>query len=422
MNSTIKQTGKRFFTLLTSPFKYNGGVILIIILTFVLGFELGHKDYSVKLQNYKPEVSISTLNPQDQNVNLDFKLFWYTWNLIHQKYIDKTALDPQKLYYGAIQGMVAAIGDPYTVFLPPKAEKATKEQLSGSFDGVGIELGFDKDKHMAVIAPLKDTPADRAGVKSGDLILKIDNKDTANLSLPDAVNLIRGPKGSNVDLELFTEGDAKARDVSVTRDTIVIKSVNYQKKVSPSGKNVAYIQISTFGDKTESEWDEAVSQALADGDSEVIVDVRNNPGGYLEGALYIASEFIKEGTVVVSEDYDGNKDEKQVVRTGKLTNLPLVVLINKGSASASEILSGAIQDHQRGKLIGVQSFGKGTIQSAEDLPEGTGIHITTDKWLTPSGRWIHGIGLTPDIQVEQDTTNLTKDAQLNRALEVVDGK
>lgn len=420
MKHAIKQFGSRVLSLFTRPFKYNGGVILIIILTFILGFELGHKDYSVKLQNYQPVVNISTPNLADQNVNLDFKLFWYTWNLIHQKYIDKSALDPQKLYYGAIQGMVAAIGDPYTVFLPPKAQQATKEQLSGSFDGIGMELGFDKDKHLAVIAPLKDTPADKAGVKSGDLILKIDSKDTTNLSLPDAVNLIRGPKGSSVNLQLFTEGDAKPRDIKVVRDTIVIKSVTYQKKVSPTGKNVAYFQISTFGDKTEAEWDDAVSSALADGDSEVVVDVRNNPGGYLEAAIYIASEFIKEGTVVISEDYNGNKDEKQVVRAGKLTNLPLVVLINKGSASASEILSGAIQDHQRGKLVGGQSFGKGTIQSAEDLPEGTGIHITTDKWLTPNGRWVHGVGLAPDVQVEQNSSDPTKDVQLEKALEVVD--
>lgn len=405
---------------LFTPFRFNGGILIIIILVFIIGWQVGQKGYTLDFNNATPTVNVINQTPKDENVTLDFKLFWYVWDLIHQKYIDKSALDPQKLYYGAIQGMVAAIGDPYTVFLPPTSQKAIQQQLSGSFDGVGIELGYDKDNHLAVIAPLKDTPADKAGVKAGDLILKIDNKDTTNLSLPEAVNLIRGPKGTTVTLELLGDNDTKPQDVQVVRDTIQVKSVTYTKKTSPSGKNVAYIQISTFGDNTEKEWDSAVNSALADGDQEVVVDVRNNPGGYLDGAIYIASEFISDGTIVMQEDYAGNKTVKGVVRKGKLTNLPMVVLINKGSASAAEIFSGAMQDHNRAKLVGTQSFGKGTVQSAIDLPENTGIHITTDKWLTPNGRWIHGVGLTPDVQVDQDLNNPNTDVQLQKALEVVD--
>ena len=406
---------KRFYS------KLNTGFILIAMLAFVLGWQLGHRDYQLQWKNYKPQFNITNQQPPDKNVTVDFKLFWDTWNLLENKYIDKKALDPQKLYYGAIQGMVAAVGDPYTVFLPPQAQKSTKEQLGGSFEGVGIQLGYDKDKHLVVIAPLKDTPAFKAGVKPGDLILKVDGKDVTNMSLPDVVNLIRGPKGSSITLNIYTVDDAKPRDVTLTRDTIVVKSVDFEAKTTKSGKKVAYLRLSSFGEKTKDEWDDAVGQALASAPQGVIVDVRNNPGGFLDAAIYIGSEFINSGDIVMQEDAQGNRQSYPVVRTGKMLKLPVTVLINKGSASASEILSGAIQDHKRGQLIGTQSFGKGTIQSAEDLSMGTGIHITTAKWLTPDGRWIHNVGLTPDVKVEAgDDQN--KDPQLDKALEVLDNQ
>ncbi len=399
------------------------GFVAIVILAFVLGWQAGHRDYQVSVKNYKPSFKVTNQLPSDQSQNIDFKLFWETWNLVSSKYIDKKALDPQKLYFGAIQGMVAAIGDPYTVFLPPQAQKATKEQLGGSFEGVGIQLGYNKDKRLVVMAPLKNTPADKAGVKAGDLILQINGKDTTNLSLPEAVNQIRGPKGTIVDLLMFRENDGKPWDVKLIRDTIIVKSVEYEAKTTPAGKKIAYISISSFGEKTRDEWDEAVSQALSDAPQGVVVDVRNNPGGYLDAAVYIASEFIGSGNVVLQEDALGNRQEQPVVREGKMLKLPLVVLINKGSASASEILSGAIQDHKRGKLVGEQSFGKGTIQTTEDLDQGTGIHITTAKWLTPDGRWIHTIGLTPDVKVEI-TADMKlspgEDPQLQKALELFD--
>ncbi len=401
--------------------KFNTGVALIVMLAFVLGWQLGHRDYSLQWKNYKPNLQITNQQPPDKDVTIDFKLFWDTWNLLSSKYIDKKALDPQKLYYGAIQGMVAAVGDPYTVFLPPQAQKSTKEQLGGSFEGVGIQLGYNKDKHLVVIAPLKDTPAFKAGVKPGDLILKVDTKDVTTMSLPDVVNLIRGPKGSSITLNIYTENDAKPRDVQLTRDTIVVKSVDFEAKTTKSGKKIAYIRLSSFGEKTKDEWDDAVGEALASAPQGVIVDVRNNPGGFLDAAIYIGSEFITSGDIVMQEDAQGNRQSYPVVRTGKMLKLPVTVLMNKGSASASEILSGAIQDHKRGQLIGTQSFGKGTIQSAEDLPMGTGIHITTAKWLTPDGRWIHNTGLTPDVKVEIGE-DPNKDPQLDKALEVLDAE
>lgn len=389
-----------------------------LILVFILGWQLGHKDYQVKWRNYKPEIKVVGQTPL-KVVDIDFKLFWETWDLVSKKYIDKGAIDPQKLYFGAIQGMVAAIGDPYTVFLPPEAQKASKEELGGSFQGVGIQLGFNKDKRLVVIAPLKDTPASKAGIKSGDLILKIGERDTTNLTLPEAVNLIRGARGSTVTLTIFREVDSKPQEVIITRDTIVVKSVEFETKTTSSGKKVGYIRLSRFGEKTRTEWDETVRYALSSEYKVILLDVRNNPGGFLDGAVYVASEFLDGGVVVLQEDAQGERQSYSVVRKGKLLNPSLVVLINKGSASASEILAGAVKDRKRGKIVGEPSFGKGTIQSAEDLPMGTGIHITTAKWLTPNGNWLHTNGLEPDVKIENGT-DTTDDVQLKKTLEYID--
>lgn len=398
--------------------RINAGVVLITLLAFILGWQLGHRDLTLSWKNYTPQVKVSNQQPP-KDVNIDFSLFWQTWNLLSKEYVDKKALDPQKMYYGAIQGMVASLGDPYTVFLPPQSQQSIKEELGGSFEGVGMELGYNKDNRLVVIAPLKDTPADRAGIRPGDLILKIDGKDTTNLSLPDAVNAIRGPKGTKVTLQIYHEGDKNPTDVTLERDTIVVKSVEESSKTTQSGKKVALIKLSRFGEKTDDEWNMAVSQILADNPSGIVLDLRNNPGGFLDDAVYIGSEFISSGDIVLQEDGSGQRKSYPVSRVGKLLNIPLVVLVNKGSASASEIVAGSIQDHKRGTILGEQSFGKGTIQEAQDLPNGTGIHITTAKWLTPNGRWIHNIGLTPDVVVKAGD-DPTKDPQLDKALEILD--
>lgn len=392
--------------------------IFIALLTFIIGWQVGHRDYTLTWQNYKPNITISSNTPPS-NVNIDFKLFWQTWDLLTQEYVDKKALDPQKMYYGAIQGMVASLGDPYTVFLPPGPQQSIKEELGGSFEGVGIELGYNKDNRLVVIAPLQDTPAEKAGIKAGDLIIKINGKDASTISLPEAVNQIRGPKGTTVSLQIYHSGDQNPTDVNLQRDTIVVKSVAYQGKTTPSGKKVAYIKLSRFGEQTNNEWNDAVTKALSDAPTGVILDLRNNPGGFLDDAVYIGSEFISGGDIVLQENSAGIRQSYKVNRAGKMINLPLVVLINKGSASAAEIVAGSIQDHTRGKLIGDQSFGKGTIQEAQDLPGGTGIHITTAKWLTPNGRWIHQVGLTPDIKVDIGS-DPAKDPQLDKALQVLD--
>lgn len=405
--------------------KVNGVTLVIAVLTFILGWRLGQHNFQVQFRGLAPKVNFENQEiPKDKNV--DFKLFWQVWDLVSSNYVDKKAVDPQKMFYGAIQGMVSSLGDPYTVFLPPQEQKATTEDLNGSFEGVGLQIGYDKENRLAAIAPVKGAPADKAGIKPGDVIVKIDSKDSMSMSLPEAANLIRGPKGTTVVLEIYHEGDSKTKTIELKRDTVIVKSVEFLEKKSPSGKRVAVIKLAKFGERSNAEWSEAVSSALAIAPQAIILDLRNNPGGFLDGAVFIGSEFIKSGDIVIQEDAKGSKIPFKVNREGKLLNLPLIVLINKGSASASEIVAGAIQDDKRGKIIGETSFGKGTVQESQDLPEKTGIHITTSKWLTPLGRWIHKIGLTPDITVEltedqiKEEVATLKDFQLEKALEEVD--
>ena len=386
-------------------FRINLRVILIVILAFVIGWKVGQ-----------------TQIPPPKNNNADFKLFWDTENLLKRDYLDKSALDQNKLYYGAISGMVSAVGDPYTFFLPPEAQKSSKEELNGSFEGVGIQLGFNPDKRLAVIAPLEGTPAKAAGVKPLDMIIKIDGKDTTGLSLPEAVKLIRGTKGTKVMLEILREGEEETRTFTMVRDTIVVKSVELEYKKPKSVKNVAWIKLSRFSERTRSEWQEAVKDIISKNPNGVILDVRNNPGGYLDGAVFVTSEFLEGGDVVLQEDGQGKKQAFKVNREGNLLTIPLIVLINKGSASASEIVAGALQDRERAKLVGEQSFGKGTIQEAEELEKGAGIHITVARWLTPNGKWVNETkGLKPDVIIEmpKDAKD-NQDPQLDKALELLE--
>lgn len=395
-------------------------LLLVAILTFLLGWQLGHKDVQLQWNNFRPTVSVVSRDVP-KNINIDFKLFWDTWDLLSKNYIDKSALDTKKLFYGAISGMVAAVGDPYTVFLPPDQQKSSQEELSGSFEGVGIQLGFNKDKRLVVIAPLEGTPAKVAGIKPQDIIVKIDDKDTTGMSLPEAVKLIRGPKGTKVNLTTFREGDSDTKPYTLTRNTIIVKSVEVSFQNTKNNKSVAVIKLSRFGEKTNDEWIEVVSKITAKNPSGIILDVRNNPGGFLESSVFIGSEFLEGGDVVLQENNQGQRVPYKVNRVGKLTKIPLEVLINKGSASASEIVAGALQDRGRATLIGEKSFGKGTIQEAKDLAEGTGIHITVAKWLTPNGRWVNSMqGLDPDVKIEMDKNDEAKDPQLEKALELLD--
>src|SRR3989338_3459566 len=224
----------------------NSLTVTLVLIALIIGWMLGQRDLRLQLDGSRPQITFTHQTPSGSATNIDFKLFWDTWDLVSREYVDKKAIDSTKMFYGAIKGMVEAVGDPYTVFLPPESQKSTKEELGGSFEGVGLQLGFNKEKRLAVIAQLKDTPADKAGILAGDMILKIEDKDSTSFSLPEAVNLIRGPKGSKISLQTYREGDEKPRDLSLQRDTIVVKSVEVEQKTTPSGKKIAYIKLTRF--------------------------------------------------------------------------------------------------------------------------------------------------------------------------------
>lgn len=341
---------------------------------------------------------------------------------LKESYLKTEDIDLNKMMYGATEGMTQALGDPYTNFFPPVDNSRSKEDLQGEFGGVGIQLGF-VDKTLAVMTPLKDTPAMEAGLKAGDLILKIIDKgnnvdkDTAGISINEAVNLIRGESGTEVILNIFREGDKQAKDVSLIRGVINVPSTDL--KWLDSGK-IAVVAVNKFGEKTLPEWEKIVNEIVEKNAKGVILDLRNNPGGYLQRAVDLGSEFISTGVIVKQRD----KTSTQVMsvgRNGRLIGMPLVVLINRGSASASEILAGALRDRLEIKLVGEKSFGKGTVQEAQELSDGSGLHVTVAEWLLPSGKNIHGNGLDPDVLVEYtyDEKNPEADNQMDKALEVL---
>lgn len=413
-------------------------VILLIALVLIsggVGFWFGKHEIKFKglkgLRVQKVEI-INKAVPVDKK--LDFSLFWEVWDKLEEKYLEKEKLNKEKMFYGAIQGLAASLGDPYTVFLPPKKNKQAKEDLNGSFGGVGIRLGFKDDNKLTVISPLKGSPAEAAGVRAGDLILHIkdENKgideDTAGITLPEAVEKIRGLEGTKVYLTLLHEGESEPFVAEIVRDTIIVPSVEVEfiendkcQTINNSKCLFAHLKLMRFGELTAKQWDESIEKIKTKRPEikGVILDVRGNPGGYLRGAVNLASEFLSKGVVVKQENYKGEIETYSVNRRGRLLDIPLVVLIDKGSASASEILAGALQDHGRAKLVGTRSFGKGTIQESEDLSAGAGLHITTAKWLTPNGAWVNKEGLKPDFEIENDPNKPEEDKQLEKAIEIL---
>lgn len=395
------------------------GVIALVVFSYYLGHSNGLKQVQTANQILPiTQVGIENKN-QSADENVDFSLFWKAWDLLKEKYVDKNSLDAQKLVYGAISGMLKATGDPYTIFFDPTETKSFNQDLEGSFDGIGAELGM-KDGVLTVIAPLDESPAQKSGLMAGDKILKIGDKSTMDINIDGAVDLIRGEKGTTVDLTVFHKGDEVSHKVTVTRDTIVVKSVKLEMKPD----NIAYVKISKFGDDTDSEFNSAVSQIIAKKSKGIIIDLRNNPGGFLDRAVNMASRMIPSGKVVVmEEDSSGNRDSLYTRGGDKLSTIPTVVLIDEGSASASEILAGALRDDQGIKLIGKKSFGKGSVQELINLPNNTSAKITVAKWLTPKGDYIMEKGISPDIDVDLslDDFKNDRDPQLDKATEVLKG-
>lgn len=411
-------------------------LIIIVLIAAFVGYYFGINRIKVSWDNYKPSVAVTNKEAPQTLKPVDFSLFWNVWSKLESNYYDKTKLDPEKLLNGAIEGMTQSLGDPYTMFLPPKQNTNFKDGLAGQFSGIGAELGT-KDKQIIVIAPLDQSPAQKAGIAAGDMILKVDGESTIDWTLPFTVDKIRGPKGTSVTLTILHRNSQKPQDIKIVRDTITVKSVTGWVKNAKDieginvskdkTEKVAYIRLSQFGDSTNKDWTAIINDInlKMQGDKTItglIVDLRNNPGGYLSDAGHISSEFLNQGTpVVLEENGQGIRHTRFVERKGLMLETQIVVLINKGSASASEIVAGALRDNKiKGKsraiLIGETSFGKGTIQEASDLGNGAGLHVTVAKWLTPNGTWINGTGLKPDIEVELDAKDPSHDLQLEKAV------
>jgi len=392
--------------------------LLVAFVFFAIGFVVGQKKIEIDKRGKVPIVNVSSqTSPEIQNV--DFSLFWEVFKILPEKYIDKDAVSAQEMVYGAIAGMVRSLGDPYTAFVNPKQNELIKSELAGAYEGVGIQIGFNEDKRLAVIAPLSGTPAEREGIFAKDIIAKIDKRDTFDLTLPEAVELIRGPAGTKVKLTLIREGEAEPIEKEVERANIDVKSVEVEFRNAGSGE-IAIIKVSRFGEKTDSEWDMAVGEVEVRDVDGVIVDMRNNPGGLLSSAINLGGEFVS-GSIVKQRDANGREVESSAEKQGRLLKMPLVVIVNGGSASAAEIFAGAIQDKGRGKIIGEQTFGKGTVQDVVDLPGGSSLHVTIAQWLTPNGNSIQDAGITPDIVIDltTDDREAKRDPQLDRALEEI---
>jgi len=389
---------------------------IIAVGSFNLGFNSGEKSLSTAVVDIE--------NPdKDRPANVDFAPFWKAWNLINEKYVpasttSETVGDQEKVW-GAIKGLTSSLGDPYTVFFPPVESELFESDIRGNFEGVGMEV-VAKDGAITVIAPLKDSPAAKAGIMAGDRIIKIDSQETANLSTEDAVQIIRGPKGTRVTLTIFRNGEREPFDIKVTRDVIGIPTID--TKELPGG--IFVIELYSFSAQSPNLFRAALREFILSDNDKLILDLRGNPGGYLEAAIDMASWFLPSSAVVVREDFGQSREEKVYRSKGYdifSENLKFVILIDKGSASASEILAGALAEHGRAILVGDRTFGKGSVQELVNITSETSLKVTIARWLTPNGLSISQDGIEPKFIVKYSPTDREagRDPQLEKAIEIL---
>ncbi len=386
--------------------------LVLLAVFFTAGYGFGNK----KLEINKGQISINRGSP---STSADYSLLWEALDLLNKKFVDQP-LDQQKLLYGAVTGLTNAAGDPYTVFFDPEEAKKFAEELNGSFDGIGAEIGI-KNEQLVIVAPLEGTPAARAGLLPGDLVLAINAEPTTGMSVDQAVSKIRGQAGTEVILTILHPTKRQPQEIKIIRARIEVKSLKFETK-EVNGKKIAVIKLNRFGEDTKGLFDHVVDVILSGNYSGIILDLRNNPGGFLETSVQVGSNWIEQGKTVVKEiNYEGEEKNYPAAGLARLKDIKTIVLINGGSASASEIVAGALQDYKRATVVGEKTFGKGSVQELTPLKDDSNLKITIAKWQTPNGRDINKNGLEPDIKVERTPEDFEadRDPQMDRAIELL---
>jgi len=386
-------------------------IALVVMVTTSLAYLAGFASQRIAAAEH-----LARLRPPETRDT--FQLFWEVWEIVRQDFYGPLP-DAEEMIHGAIRGALSTLGDPYTTFITREEARLAEEDMSGSFEGIGAEVD-ERNGRIIIVAPLKGTPAERAGLRPGDIILAVDGEPLEGVSVFEAAMRIRGPRGTVVTLTIQRPGQPAPFDVTITRERIEIPTVE-GRIIEQDGVRIAYVRLFHFNDPAPYRFRSTVRTLLRKAPEGVILDLRDNPGGFLHVVIQIADEFLDEGIIVREQGKRG--EQQHSARSGGLLAgpraLPLVILVNKGSASASEILAGAIQDHGRGVLIGESTFGKGSVQITRGLSDGSRVRVTIARWFTPSGRQIHGQGLEPDIVVlrSDEDVEAGRDPQLDRAIE-----
>ncbi|KKU15104.1 hypothetical protein A3D55_01190 [Candidatus Jorgensenbacteria bacterium RIFCSPHIGHO2_02_FULL_45_20] len=386
------------------------GVGSVIALSFCFGVWFGKTGKTVE--------TLPVANAQSEAAfNADFSLFWDSVKLIKNKYFDANKVTDEQILYGAIRGAFQSLNDPYSTFFEPSDAKKFHEDLEGVFGGIGAEIGL-KNGQIVIVAPLKGNPAEKAGFKAGDRILEVNGTSTAGLAVEDAVKIIRGQPDTVVKLLIMRDGWSDAKEFEITRAIINVPTLEWETKEG----NIVYLKLHNFNSNLPDLMYLSAISMLMQRPNGIVLDLRNNPGGFLDVSIDTASWFLQRGKTVVRERFNANSEDRYIANgNASLSQIPIVVLINGGSASASEILAGALRDARGAKLVGEKTFGKGTVQEVRDLRNGSSVKISIAEWLTPNGDSINNKGLNPDYEVKltEDDTNNGVDPQLDKALEVL---
>lgn len=407
-------------------------IFAFILSSFGFGLYIGYskKLLAPKTEDIKKEGEVLNQDkiPEYLSKDVDFNLFWDAWKLIKNNYV-KQPVSETKLFYGAMKGLLSGLDDPYSVFMEPAVSKKFSQEIKGNFEGIGAEIAI-KDERLTIVAPLSGSPAEKAGLKAGDKVLLIDNLDTTDITLENAVNLIRGEKDTEVSLTVSRKGLSEPKKITIVRNTINIPSVQWRQL--EKNPDISYIKVIQLNEDTADTFKKAVDESLVEKPKGLILDLRNDPGGLLDVAIALASYWVEKGSIVIEQfgpNYENSftqdrKIEYETRAYNKLKDIPTVVLVNGGSASGSEIIAGALQDYGKATLVGEKTFGKGSVQELQQLSDGSSIKLTIAEWFTPKGRIINKQGIEPDIKIEMTEKDYEdgKDPQMDKAIEILNAK